>query len=441
MYDIFEYFKDRFYRVQVCYESFKLGDIKEALENVIDNIDSENSADFWYYVEHGESTSKEEYFKIRNSYFKVLGLADAKSLSAEEVHDSLKRLLIARICNTYSEEVNFSASIVDNLMRCILQLEWSKKFFSVSIYSEYYRNNKFENMIYGEIDINKTNEANPQLCGFSEGFKVYDEETPDNKRIDYNTIYSFDYNRILTEGGDLFYTELVDLSDFLEYSLDIENKENKLTFQYLHTDIDRTSYDGFENSLADVDVAFFNIKDAWEQYLYESNNLYHLEKYNTAFLVGFTAFESFVEFIIDKLINVIKEQSKNIDISFDSIIDIELSDVSDVKQLMELVLERQYFWYDNYHKLKNDRRRLIEEKLTQIFLLIQRELEIDTDILEITKNTLKKLNETRNILAHGVEHEFDDEDFKLFYGQLLLAMANIIQFLQGERLFERIEVE
>lgn len=438
MYDIFEYFKDRFYRDQVCYESFKLDDIKEALENVIDNIDSENSADFWYYVEHGESTSKEEYFKIRDSYFKVLGLADAKSLSAEEVHDSLKRLLIARICNTYSEEVNFSASIVDNLMRCILQLEWSKKFFSVSICSEYYRNNKFENMIYGEIDINKTNEANPQLYGFFEGFKVYDEETPDNKRINYNTIYSFDYNRILTDGGDLL---LVDLSDFLKYSLDIENKENKLTFQYLHTDIDSTSYDGFENSLADVDVAFFNIKGAWEQYLYESNNLYHLEKYNTAFLVGFTAFESFVEFIIDKLINVIKEQSIDIDISFDSIIDIELSDVSDVKQLMELVLERQYFWYDNYHKLKNDRRRLIEEKLTQIFLLIQRELEIDTDILEITKNTLKKLNETRNILAHGVEHEFDDEDFKLFYGQLLLAMANIIQFLQGERLFERIEVE
>lgn len=436
---IFEYFEEKFYRDKVCDTPFNLDDIKEGLEAVIDNIDQVNSEDFWYYVEHGESRTREEYFKIRDSYFKKLGLPEVKSLSAEDVHASVTRILINHICNTYSDQVNFSASIVDNLMRCILQLERSKKFFKVSIYSEYYKGDKSNNMIFGNIEINKNNEANPQLYGFSDGFNVDDEEIPDDRIIDYNAIYGFSYNRILTEGGELYNPLLLDLSEFLSDCIEIEDEEDRLTFQYLHTEVDNASYDSIENSLADVDVAFFNIKDAWEQYLYESNNLYHLKKYNTAFLVGFTAFESFVEFVIGKLINAIEAQSKDIDISFNSIINIDLSDVSDMKQLMELVLGNQYFWYDNYYRLKNDRRRLIEEKLTQIFSLIHQKLGVNIDILNNTKIKLMDLNDIRNKLAHGVEHDFCDKDFELFYGQLLLAMANIIQFLQGEILFERIK--
>ena len=70
------------------------------------------------------------------------------------------------------------------------------------------------------------------------------------------------------------------------------------------------------------DVSFYQIEEVWQKYLYESIKLFEEEKFQTAFLVGFSALDSLIEFILYRLQKYIESLKINPNIVIDSFSDL-----------------------------------------------------------------------------------------------------------------------
>lgn len=413
--------------------------LEENYGHIIEAIDSEYAEAFWKFIEAGESTSKEEYFKIKKLYFKEVGLEEewVKTAKLEDIAEEIKYKLLDKVFFDFT--IGESPVImIEYLMNYILNEKTVKKHYNTTIEREYI--DKYKIKIFGKIEITRRNQR-------TIGTQDSDEE------IDYNFISDFESERLYS----MTYTheEIKNLiSDEIEYRYD--DSANEIDFHFLydrHTDgIDEY---GLDDMVADIRVSFFQIKETWEKYLYESYRLYKEEKYQTSFLVAFSAMDSFIEFLIYCFQKYIERLDINPGIVVDSV-EILYSVISD-EEFVKSSLEGydDYYWYQQYLQLLNPSRRLIDEKLKQILnIIIYNNYSSDVEeigdyfitdtVFSRLKNSLSELVVIRNKLAHGndviikmpngedLNLEQEPEYYLVLYAKLMVAFGHIISLLEGK---------
>ncbi len=415
--------------------------LKENYGHIIKAIDSEYAEAFWEFIEAGESTSKEEYFEIKKRYFKNVGLEEGwiKTANLEDIAREIKYKLLDKIFFDFT--IGESPVImIEYLLNYILNEKTVKKHYNATFDHEYIGSFKEKTKIFGKIEITRRNER-------TIGTQDSDEE------IDYNYISNFERERLYS----MTYTheEIKHLiSDEIKYSYD--DSANEIDFRFLfdrHSDqIDEY---GLEDMVADIRVSFFQIKETWEKYLYESYRLYKEEKYQTSFLVAFSAMDSFIEFLIYCFKKYIEGLDINPRIEVDSV-EILYRIISD-EEFVKSSLKGydDYYWYQQYLQLLNPSRRLIDEKLKQILnIIIYNNFSSDVEeignyfikdtVFSRLKNSLSELVEIRNKLAHGndviikmpngedLNLEQEPEYYLVLYAKLMVAFGHIISLLEGE---------
>lgn len=402
---------------ELSLRSNRLKDImKENYEHVINSINGDSAHKFWHFVENGESMTRDDYLEIKKLYFKKALRIDPKSLgntSVEEIARQIKFIIIKGIFSYYIvgdkpiETINY-------LLDYILDEKSVKVCYGVSIEGIPIGSSKDNFKITGEASIIRTNEKKA----------ITDEE------IDYNFISRIQLNGLYpSETFDILNDDVYDISCFIDDEIDKAIGKDKIVFSFLYQPQDNIDYNGLENMLAYTDVSFFQIKEVWEKFLYESKRLFDEGNYQIAFLVAFCALDSLIEFMIYCFQEYITKMKSNME------------------------GEEKHYWQSQQDKFSNSTRRLIEEKLKQILEIIKFNsftFEKNT-IFSKVKLSLSKLESIRNKLAHGnivvlndeEGNEFNLEDYPekyiKLYAKLLLSIANILSLLDGEELFKNIE--
>lgn len=411
-------------------ENFSLNDI---------SYDEELKSKFWYFIVNGQSETREDYLDIKKKYFKKLGLDldRIKELNAKEVANEIKLIILEKIFSDYMigekpyQTIWFLLDYILNSQTVEVYYEVFMEFISMESFEDSYR-------IKGEVLSTKENE--------------YQEQ-----EIDYNYILSYKLEKIVLK-SDLD----VDIEDYLHDKIKDYEKDGKIFLEFNYDARDPIDETSISNDLfAKTEVVFCKISETWEKYLYESVRLFIEKKYQTSFLVAFSAMDSLIEFIIYCFQKYIENLNIEPNFSIASFKDLYklVVDVEFIKS--KLSSDRDYFWYLQYVELMNPSRRLIDEKLKQILKIIifnenGEELQNINDyfnedsIYYKIKENLSKMEYIRNKLAHGdivktkntdgSEYEFNenDEAYIKLYAELLTSFANLLSLLNGHSLYENI---
>lgn len=418
--------------INILSENFSLNDISD---------DEELKSKFWYFIANGHSDTREDYLDIKKIYFKKIGLDldRIKELNIKEVANEIKIIILERIFSDYIIGEKPYQTIWF-LLDYILNSQTVEVYYD--IFMEFILKESFEDSyrIKGEVLTTKENE--------------YPEQ-----EIDYNYILSYKLEKIVLKNNlD------VDIEDYLHDKIKNFEKDGKifLEFDYDARDnIDEISL-GYD-ILAKTEVAFCEISETWEKYLYESVRLFIEKKYQTSFLVAFSAMDSLIEFIIYCFQNYIENLNIEPNFSITSFGDLYKLVVEGDMKFVKSKLSRDsdYFWYLQYIDLMNPSRRLIDEKLKQILKIIifnenGEELHSINDyfkedlIYNKIKKNLSEMESIRNKLAHGdivkikttdgSEYELNenDEAYIKLYAELLTSFANLLSLLNGYSFYENI---
>lgn len=414
--------------INILRENFRLND---------KSYNEEQESKFWYFIENGESKTIDDYLEIKKKYFKKLGLDlnEVKNIETKKVAQDIKHIILEKIFFDYMigekpyQTIWFLVDYILNSRTVEVYYEVYMDFIPIDSLRNSYR-------IIGEVLTTKENEKNHET----------------EKEVDYNYILSYTLDEVnLNNYPD------TDIQEFLHDEIKVFEKDGKIFLDFHYDDrdnIDETSLN--YDVLAKTKVTFCEISETWEKYLYESVRLFMDKKYQTSFLVAFSAMDSLIEFILYCFQKYIDNLNIEPNFSIDSFGDLyKLAVKTDTEFVKsKLSSEHDYFWYLQYVELMNPSRRLIDEKLKQILKIIffnntHEELQCINDYFKedsinykIQKN-LSKLESIRNKLAHGdiavikntngLVHELkeNDEAYIRLYAELLTSFANLLSLIEG----------
>ncbi|MBZ2090697.1 hypothetical protein K1I69_04730 [Streptococcus parasanguinis] len=415
--------------INILSENFRLND---------KSYNEEQESKFWYFIENGESKTKDDYFEIKKIYFKTLGLDlnKVKKTKTEKVANDIKHIILKKIFSDYMigekpyQTIWFLVDYILNSRTVEVYYEVYIDYIPIDSSRNSYR-------IIGEVLTTKEN-----------------EKKHENKiEVNYNYILDYKFDELNLNK----YLDTVDIQDYLHDEIKVFEKDGKifLDFHYDERDhIDETSLN--YDLLAKTKVTFCEISETWEKYLYESVRLFIEKKYQTSFLVAFSAMDSLIEFILYCFQKYIDNLNIEPNFSIDSFGDLyKLAVKADTEFVKsKLLSEHDYFWYLQYVELMNPSRRLIDEKLKQILKIMffnntHEKLQCINDYFKedsinykIQKN-LSKLESIRNKLAHGdiavikntnglvYELKENDEAYIQLYAELLTSFANLLSLIEG----------
>lgn len=407
--------------------------LKENFNQLVENNSESLKDAFWYFMENEESQDKNEYFEIKKKYFKKIGLnlGEVKKMESPEIVDWIKKTLIKKVI--------FDFEIIE------------KPFATIYILIDYILNRKtvessYKIFIEGE-DISASFDT-WRIIGRTEISEENEIDLVQEDKIDYN--YLSDFTK-----KDLYILSdyKISISSILTNKIEEEIRENNFFVKFLYTENDSISYDVLENMIVLCDVSFYQIEEVWQKYLYESIKLFEEEKFQTAFLVGFSALDSLIEFILYRLQKYIESLKINPNIVIDSFSDLLELENNNKRTFIKSKFEKKedLYWYIEYTQLLNHSRRLIDEKFKQILKIIVCNFDFENKdtifrgntIYSKLKDSLIKLEKIRNQLAHGDkvilknekgEHyslEGNQMAYIKLYGELILCFANIISLING----------
>lgn len=415
--------------------------------------DSKDYDCFWDFLK-GNEISKDEYKNIRSVYLNRELKINTKNLKEEEIKQLALNKLVNRILlfEHNLENKNFVNDIIEEL----LVSTTVKKYYyapSENVFTDQYKEKlKF----WGKSDIIKSNELK-QGYTYSYEYEELENKPLKNPSIDYNKVITSSFQNILliTDEGlhDPFTTNDV-VSNFEVFPVHGSNESYVMMFDY---DNYNCSYGVIGDLCLEVDVTIYLGNEMWEFYLVQAYKSYNSNNFRTAFLLGFVSFESLIETIIfhlkEKLKIFIKElyysyhDANNVDVIQFFLNEIEL-DFSNYS------FENNLQWYIRiYNGLCNDQRDLINDKLRDIIRLyiqlefcsdgnfgkvedFSKKLGNECSLESLILNKMNKLAKIRNNLAHGSENDYCDDDYKIFFEELIILFAHMVSYLKGEKFLE-----
>lgn len=404
--------------------------LEENFNQLVENhLESLKDA-FWYFMENEESQDKNEYFEIKKKYFKKIGLnlVAVKKMELPEIVDWIKKILIKKVIFDF-EIIEKPFETMNVLIDYILNKKTVESDYKISIEGEDILDSW---RIIGRTEISEENER----------------EIEHQEKIDYNYLSDFTKKDLY-----ILNDNKKSISSILTNKIEEEIRGNNFFVNFLYTRNDPISYDELENMIVLCDVSFYQIEEVWQKYLYESIKLFKEGKFQTAFLVGFSAMDSLIEFILYRFQKYIESLKINPNILIGSFNDLLELENDNKRTFIKSKFENKedYFWYLQYIQLLNHSRRLIDEKFKQILTIIVYNFDFenkDTMFVENTiysklKDSLIKLEKIRNQLAHGDKVVLKNENGEQYllenngtvyiklYGELILCFANIISLING----------
>ena len=462
---------DTFTKKKISVLELKNGRLQSILEENYDKEISEYGEElackFWDFIKYGESENKEDYFEIKKKYFKKLGLTKefiANSTSAE-IADEIKLIILKKIFSDYmvgDEPIN----TIHYLLDYILESQMTDVNYNVLIQRTPIGFSKDTYQVNGEIDINKEKEhKSPKI------------------NVKYDYISKFKFKQL----SPVEYENL-SIEDYIFSEVDIKYGDDKIYFTFIYNGADPIVDAVLESMIAKTSVSFFQIKETWEEYLYQSFQLFNEGKYSTSFLVAFSAMDSLIEFIICCFNEYI--ESLNIELIFSDDSTKASSNLSVNQNRLcsktNFSSKEDQFWRSQYVELMKEKRRLVDEKLRQILEIIrdvlisenfmnEKDAFQNDSIFSKIRTNLFVMEKIRNRLAHGnkvsikeedkeqlnleleeedkeqLNLELEEEDkeqlnledypksYIKLYTTLLISFANIISLFNGREFFNYIE--
>ena len=404
--------------------------LEENFNQLVENNSESLKDAFWYFMENEYSRDKDEYFEIKKNYFKKLGLnlVEVKNMDFPEIVDWIKKILTKKVIFNF-EIIEEPFKTINVLIDYILNRKTVESDYKISIEGEYILDTW---RIIGRTEISEENEIDIQ----------------NKDKIDYNYLSDFTKKDLYILKDDK-----ISISSIIKNEIEEEIRGNNFFVNFLYIENDPISYDELENMIVLCDVSFYQIAEVWQKYLYESIKLFKEGKFQTAFLVGFSAMDSLIEFILYRLQKYIESLKINPNILIGSFNDLLELENDNKRTFIKSKFENKedYFWYLQYIQLLNHSRRLIDEKFKQILKIIVYNFDFenkDTMFVENTiysklKDSLIKLEKIRNQLAHGDKVVLENENGEQYslennrtayiklYGELILCFANIISLING----------